>query len=151
MADEMFFSNDERTLIRGRRVASRTETCRPCVIGLANGERLEGVILNLNPHGLLVRIMSPLEVGSAVEVRMMRDDAFREPLAAARYGKVVRHDASDGAFFDLAIKLDNPEIPKAPERRAPVDRPRAVSRPQPSRMHTLDLTIGDNGPRRTRR
>lgn len=151
MSDEMFFSYDERGLIRGRRVASRTDTCRPCILHGPNGQAVEGVILNLTPHGLLVRVMDVLDVGADVAVQLMRDETFREPLAPPRMGSVVRQDAADGAFFDVGIKLNHSEIPKAREPVVRPSRPTEAPRRRPSRMHTLDITIGDRGPGHSRR
>src|SRR5262245_22381829 len=93
MPDEMFFSKDERALVRGRRAAKRTATMRPCLLMLPGGDQIEGIILNLTPHGMLVRVMQSLEIGTKVEVQMMRDENFQKPLAEPRYGTVVRLDS----------------------------------------------------------
>ncbi len=145
MPDEMFFSQDERALVRGKRAAGRTETCRPCLLTLANGRTLQGVILNLNAHGVLVRLMEPVAIGTVMNVQMMRDDAFTKPMSPPRMGKVIRLDGSDGAFHDVAVKF---AVGRLAGRREPA--PRAArntpAAPQTgtaaSRMQTLDITLG---------
>jgi len=150
MPDEMFFSQDERALVRGKRMARRTETCRPSVVTLKDGRKLKGVILNLNAHGVLVRLMEDLDVGVVAHVQLMRDDEFTKPMAPPKVGKVVRHDASDGTFFDLAIKFAEARLPGRREPRPVSNRPTDAPAPTPtargSRMQNLDITLG--GPRR---
>jgi len=147
MPDEMFFSNDEKGLVRGRRAAKRTETFRPCIITLPDGGRIEGIILNLTPHGMLVRLMGTLPVGTRVEVQMMRDESFQKPLAEPRYGAVARLAASDGMFSDLGIKIDNKRPPAArPKTKEIRQRVEAPARPKAKGMQTLDVTKGNSGP-----
>jgi hypothetical protein len=149
MPDEMFFSSDERALVRGRRAAARTETCRPCLLTIQDGREVQGVILNLNAHGVLVRVMEPLAEGVVANVQMMRDDAFSKPMSPPRLGKVVRLDATDGNFYDFAFRFASRELPG---RRLIVARPaRAAATKQPraqSRMQVLDLML--DGARRRR-
>jgi hypothetical protein len=142
MADEMFFSADERALVRGRRSAARTQTCRPCVLTLSDGREMQGVILNLNTHGMLVRLMEPLAAGASAQVQMMRDDAFSKPMSPPRHGRVIRLDGSDGTFYDLAFRFAVRQLPgrREPIVRAARDASPVQSRVQ-SRMQTLDVTL----------
>ena len=50
MADEMFFSPDSKSLRRGKRIAPRTETSRPCLVWPEDAPEMQmrGVILHLN-------------------------------------------------------------------------------------------------------
>jgi hypothetical protein len=149
MPDEMFFSSDERALVRGRRAAARTETCRPCLLTMADGRELQGVILNLNAHGVLVRLMESLTEGAVLSVQMMRDDAFSKPMSPPRSGKVVRLDATDGTFYDFAFRFASGA---QPSRRRLVARPARTEVTKPpraqSRMQVLDLML--DGARRRR-
>ncbi len=145
MPDEMFFSADERALVRGRRSAARTETCRPCVLQLSDGRELQGVILNLNAHGMLVRVMESLPAGAVANVQMMRDDSFSKPMSPPRLGKVIRLDSADGTFYDLAFRFSTRRLSgrKEPAVRAARPNPPATRPRTPSRMQTLDLTLGE--------
>ncbi len=144
MPDEMFFSKDERALVRGRRTAKRTPTMRPCLLTLSDGGQVEGIILNLTPHGMLVRVLGTLEIGTPVEVQMMRDENFQKPLAEARHGTVVRLDASDGVFSDMGIKLENKRAAPRPRAKTILPRTVAPARPRaPRGMQTIDVTLGD--------
>lgn len=146
MPDEMFFSQDERALVRGKRAAGRTETCRPCLITLANGKMLQGVILNLNAHGILVRVMEPIAIGTVMTVQMMRDDAFTKPMSPPRMGKVIRLDANDGTFHDVAVKFAVDRLAGRREATPRAARNTPASTPPMgsvgSRMQTLDITLG---------
>ncbi len=151
MPDEMFFSNDERALVRGRRTAKRTDTFRPCVITLPDGSQVEGIILNLTPHGMLVRVMGSLEIGTPIEVQMMRDETFQKPLAEPRYGTVVRLDGTDGVFSDMGVRLEHKRATSRPRAKTIVPRP-APPPPRPAApkgMQTMDITRdGQKGPGR---
>lgn len=140
MADEMFFSDDAKSLRRGRRVAPRTPTCRPCVVWPSDDPtlRVEGVVMDVNPYGCLVRSLHSFPKGTQVEVQIMRDDDFTQPLSLIQTGEVIRHDESVPGFTDHGIRLIQKEIPKIQSR--PVERPK--TRPTPrrvTRMHTRDL------------
>ena len=153
MPDEMFFSNDERALVRGRRTAKRTDTFRPCLITMPDGSQVEGIILNLTPHGMLVRVMGSLEIGTPVEVQMMRDETFQKPLAEPRYGTVVRRDGTDGTFSDMGIKLEHKRAAARPRaktiitRQAPAEAPRKKAL---KGMQTIEVTkrLADEPPKR---
>lgn len=151
MTDEMFFSSDEMSLLRGMRSAARTEVCRPCLVA-ARGpspKAEEGVILDMNPHGMLIRMLTHIPIGSRVVVQMMRDDSFQRPFSVPRDGTIVRTVPADDGFTDLGVKLVNERIRKASERPINIERPRSRPKSAPTRMHTIDVTIG--GSRRGRR
>lgn len=145
MADEMYFSNDERALLRGKRRIKRTETCRPCVVyAEADETPVEGVVLDVTPYGMMVRMLDTLSVGTIVRVQLMRDDNFREALGAPKVGEVVRHDPTAPAgFTDHGVRLIVGEIPK--NQSSPVhirERVSGKSKPSTSRMHNIDFTVG---------
>lgn len=145
MADEMYFSNDERALLRGKRRLKRTETCRPCVVCVESEDTpMEGVVLDVTPYGMMVRMIDTLSVGTVVRVQLMRDDNFREPLGAPKAGEVVRHDpAAPAGFTDHGIRLIVREIPKAESGPVTIRQPRrGTSKPSSSRMHNIDFTVG---------
>ena len=151
MPDDMIMSRDSRSLRRGNRRAPRTETCRPCLVwpkevpGLIN----QGVIININPYGMCIRMLESLPAGTSVVVQLMRDEEFRVPLSAPVEGMVVRNaDVPDG-FMDHGVEI----LQRALERKEPRvryadQRGKTVQR-GPVRMHTIDFRVGDRGPRRT--
>lgn len=151
MADEMFFSNDELSLLRGMRSAARTEVCRPCLVAERgpSPKAVKGVILDMNPHGMLVRMLKHIPVGSRVVVQMMRDDGFRRTFSVPRDGTIVRTMSADDGFADHGVKLINERIRKASERPIIIERAGPRPKSAPARMHTIDITIG--GGRRGRR
>lgn len=146
MADEMYFSNDERALLRGKRRLKRTETCRPCVVYAESDDTpVEGVVLDVTPYGMLVRMLDTLSLGTIVRVQLMRDDNFREALGAPKLGEVVRHDpAAPTGFTDHGVRLIVREIPKKPASAVNIREPRrgGTSRRSSSRMHSIDFTVG---------
>lgn len=151
MPDDMFLSPDQRSLRRGNRRAPRTETCRPCLVWPKDAAELtnQGVIMNINPYGMCIRMLDSLAPGTTILVQLMRDEEFRVPLSAPVEGMVVRNAEVPEGFTDHGIEL----LQRALERKqttvrhAP-GRGRTPAR-GPVRMHTIDFRIGDRGPRRT--
>jgi hypothetical protein len=143
MKDEMFFSEDSKSLRRGKRVAARTPTCRPCIVWPKDAPELKqnGVILNLNPYGMLIRMMDEFALQTEVVVQMMRDDQFREPLSRPVGGQVVRHASGMSGFVDHGVRLVREAIERNVSRpvNLPQRRPMRYTRP---RMHTIDVTVG---------
>lgn len=152
MTDEMFYSNDDSAMKRGRRSAPRTETCRPCLIWESGKEdkKVESVALDLNPYGMLVRAIDLIPIGSIIYVQMMRDEEYTTSLARPIQAKVVRHEAAQGGFTDHGLQLIHEDIRR--EESPPVEiegvRPRPVHK---SQMHTIDITVGDKESRRGKR
>ena len=145
MADEMYFSNDERALLRGKRRIKRTETCRPCIVKLASDDTpLQGVVLDVTPYGMMIRMLETISLGTVVNVQLMRDDNFREPLGGPKTGEVVRHDPSAPAgFTDHGLRLVVREIPKNQSGTVTIrQRQTGISKRNPSRMHNIDFTVG---------
>lgn len=147
MSDEMYFSNDEKALIRGKRSHRRTETCRPCLVTVADdSEPIQAVVLDVTPYGMLLRMLDSIPEGTPVRVQLMRDDNFRDPLGVPKEGMIIRSDPADGhGFVDHGVQIEVPEIPgvSTQPRRIP-DRP-TVQRRKQSRMHTIDFTVGGEG------
>lgn len=138
MPDEMFFSSDERSLVRGKRVARRTDTCRPCLLQRSDSlsEPLQGVVLDVTPFGMLVRTVAPLPVGTKLFIQLMRDEAFRHPLAEPQTARVVREDIIGDGLVDLGIELYRERLAHI-ERTSDMDEQPAT--PQRSR---LDVAVG---------
>ena len=146
MPDEMFFSKDERSLVRGNRIAQRTDTCRPCMITVHDDSNAEynGVVLDITPHGMLIRVMATLPMGVEVTVQLMRDEKFTKNLSTPRQAKVIRLDGADDGFFDYGIEITNASIQHKESRPITIEKPAAQRKKPPSRMHSLDVTIGGN-------
>lgn len=153
MGDDMYFSTDERSLHRGKRIAPRTDTCRPCIVHTLDKEKLEvkGVVLDINPHGMLVRMMEEVPVGSQVTIQLMRDDNFKEPFSSVNRGQIMRHIWSAGGFTDHGIHLEQKEV-RRQESKPITLKPKRPSAPRKrTRMHTIDRTVGGPPQGRSRR
>jgi len=150
MFDDMFFSDDNRSLRRGRRKSSRTETCRPCLVWPKEAPELtfSGVAINMNPFGMLVRMIDNMPSGTAVMVQLMRDEEFLEPLTAPLEGKVVRAASGDGEFVDHGMQLSRPPITRTESRPVPMPRRKTAPETKQSRMHTMDVEVGRRSTRR---
>lgn len=151
--EDMFTSSDNRSMRRGRRRAPRTEVCRPCLIWVEGAEqnRFQGVMLDLNPHGMKIRMLQLVEMGALVVVQMMRDEQFEIPLSQPIRAEVVRAQVGADGFVDVGVRVRLMPIKRAEETRPTrIERPR-VTRRLNSRMHTVDYTIGDRGTGRTGR
>lgn len=150
--DEVVVSQDNKSLRKGRRVAPRTEVCRAVHVWReeAPNERYEGVVLDLNPHGLRVRMLDAFAPGSLLMVQMMRDEEFQVALSHPIPVQVVRVIPQTG-FNDHGLRLIKRRIYKPAEFRPVPGSLRNVLQRPGSRMHTLDITLDDTGARRTGR
>lgn len=147
--EEVVVSTDNRSLRKGRRVAPRTEVCRPVLLWAPEtiDEKFQGVVLDLNPHGLRIRSLSDFPLGTILHIQMMRDEEFTFPLSPVITIEVTRIiDAGD--FIDLGVRVIQPHIRKPAEMK-PVylGRRGKLSRPV-SRMHTINIQVDDRGIRR---
>ena len=142
MPDEMFFSKDEKSLIRGSRSDPRTETCRPCVVELHDtvSPELHGVVLDVTPRGMLVRMFQPIPLQSVLTIQLMRDDKYQKKLSTPHVGTVVRIEETRDGFFDHGLHLIKDHIPKASERPVNIPTPKPSPTRKPSRMQTVDIT-----------
>ena len=153
MYDDMFFANDNASLQRGKRRAARTETCRPCLVWLKDApeDKYRGVAIDVNPYGACVRMLEPIPEGAEIFLQLMRDERFEQPLTAPLDGVVRRVTEGDGGFTDHGIQIEQEDIRREeapPVRSGPR---RAETKREPTRMHTIDIQIGDSGTRRTGR
>jgi len=149
MPDEMFFSQDEKSLIRGSRKDPRTETCRPCTVQLVENESIElhGVVLDVTPRGMLVRMLEAIPLSTEITIQLMRDDKYQKKLSTPHRGSVRRIEGTEDGFFDHGISLHKEDIRRASERPIHISRPRPTRPSHPSRMQNIDYTI-DNANRR---
>ena len=153
MVDDMIFSEDEKSLMRGRRREPRTRVCRPCLIwekGEASGEdeRRRGVVLDVSPHGMRIRTMDDLPLRTPLMVQMMRDEDFHVPLSLPVEGCAVRCVSEEPGFTDHGLALTQRDIKRAESQPVHV-RPRTPLVPRPrTRMYTIDYTVGDKRKRR---
>jgi hypothetical protein len=111
----MVISSDNRSMQRGRRRASRTEVCRPCLVWMpeAPEPRWEGVVLDLNPRGMRIRMLTLFEEGTRLTVQLMRDENFQVPLSQPLTIRVVRALESPDGFVDHGTVLEVAKIKKA--------------------------------------
>jgi len=147
--DEMFFGPDGVSLRRGQRRDKRIASCRPCLVWPDDAPEMqcEGVIMDMNRHGLLVRMLDPFPEQSELYVQMMRDESFEHALAKPLRGVVVRCREASSGFVDHGIQFVREAIVRAQNPR-PVRIEELRQRPsRPARMHSIDVTIGDRGPR----
>lgn len=122
----MVISPDNRSMQRGRRRISRTEVCRPCLVWTQDSPEApyEGVVLDLNPRGMRIRMLTAFAEGTRLTVQLMRDENFQVPLSQPLTITVVRvHESPDG-FVDHGTLLEVAKLKKA----GPV-RPVRVARP----------------------
>lgn len=153
MSDDMFFSADSRSLRRGKRVAQRTPTCRPCLVWPADAPEIavQGVILNINPFGMLIRMLETLPSAMDIRIQLMRDEDFQQPLAPPVEGTIVRQVTTEDGFVDHGVRLSQKKTQVESVRRIQYTPPRESPRPAAPKMHTLDITVGDTIERRPRR
>ncbi|HOJ34244.1 MAG TPA: hypothetical protein PKY35_11815 [Candidatus Hydrogenedentes bacterium] len=156
MPDEMFFSEDAKCLRRGKRREARTPTCRPCLVWPKDEPEMtfQGVVVDVNPYGMRIRMLDSLPPGTAIMVQLMRDEDFTIPLAAPVEGLIVRNKETAEGLYDHGIQLrltdfrrSEPSVPLRPIPRPIIP----LRRGGQSRMHIIDITVGNRRTRRTGR
>ncbi len=151
MPDDMFFTKDHRSLHRGKRKAARTDTCRPCLVWYRDNpaHKRRGVIMDVSTRGMRVRMLEIVPVGTSIVVQMMRDEEFSYPLSRPIEGRVARQEKREGGFVDHGVALTHKQVKTLQETpiRTSASRP-APGGQRPSRMHTIDYTIGEHPRRR---
>jgi len=150
--DEMFFTSDMQSLRRGRRVASRTPVCRPCLVWEKDGSPspFQGVAMDMSPYGFRIRMLEALPPDARIVVQMMRDDDFEEPLSKPVEGRVVRVQTNTEALTDHGVQLVQRDIRRIQPRPVQVDR-RPSRRTRRTRMYSFDVTVGERRRGRFRR
>lgn len=133
---------DHSAIHRGRRIAPRTGVCRPCLVWEPQSpdHKQQAVILDLNPHGMKMRMLKMLPQDTKVFIQLMRDEDFQIPLSQPLQGQLVRVNTADDGFIDYGVRLIMENI-KTPAGIA--QNPEPTSSPLDklsSRMHTRDIT-----------
>lgn len=146
MVDAMFFSSDAKSLIRGSRQDARTETCRPCVVNLSDDPDIEfhGVVLDVTPRGMLVRMMEAIPLSTNVSVQLMRDDKYQKKFSSPHHGEIRRIEGTEDGFFNHGVQLFKVVVQKASERPIQIPRARPARPRHPSRMQTVDYTVSNS-------
>ncbi len=140
-SEEMYVNPEKGSIQRGRRIAQRTETCRPCLVWKAKEpeKKIKCVIVDLNKYGLKIRSFEDLSVNDEILIQMMKEDDFTTPLGVPIKAKIVREAISPHGLKDYGVKRVIEEI-KRPEEFKPVDIPtsKPIIRKKP-KMHIIDL------------
>lgn len=152
--ESMVVSSDNKSMRKGRRTAPRTPVCRPCLIWDSEtpDDKQRGVVMDLNPYGMRVRMLESLDKNAHVILQMMRDDDFRDPLSQPIRVRVIRCGEESDGFFDHGVKVDNSKPRRA--RQIPQGRTRRKTQAalsKTSRMHTADRSAAETKSRRTGR
>ncbi len=144
MSDEMFLSGDSRSLHRGKRRYKRTDVCRPCILWPKDAPDMtfQGVVLDVTPYGVGIRMLDTLPPGTVIMFQLMRNEDFTEPLSPPTEGMIVRNNIVEEGFIDHGIQIRREQIRRAESSRPiRIERklPRPVVRRGQSRMKTTDL------------
>ena len=97
---------------------------------------------------MLVRMLESLPPGMRIEIQLMRDDEFREPLTKPVTAMVVRNILHDDGFVEHGVQVIQQRIrrPEGKALRKTPWTPRLRRRERP-RMHTRHLRAAGTKPR----
>ena len=142
--EEMFLSEDRKSLHRGKRSLPRTKVCRPCLIWFKDHEekKFPGVVMDMNIYGMLVRSIESLDKGSEVFVQLMRDDQYQYPLASPLDCEVIRKIRAPGELSDHGLKIIQKSVRRPESRPYIPDKTYRGRKEGRTRMHTIDYTVG---------
>jgi len=142
--ERLVMSADATALRKGRRGAPRTQVLRPALFWYPDKpeEKAQGVVLDLNPQGMKLRTLQPMQQGDRAVLQLMRDDEFQMPLSQPLNVEVVRVAEEVEGFFDHGLRVILKRIQRAPGQPL-VRAPRPVAPRAPiNRMHTADNRRG---------
>lgn len=144
MADDMFFTKDGKALRRGRRIAPRTETCRPCLLWLAEDPETQypGVVMDMSPYGMRIRMIEALPQGATLTLQMMRDEEYTVPLSDPVQANVARVEPDETGFMDHGVRILQ-KVARHPEARPVKTRKEIPAVSRATRMYTMDITLGE--------
>lgn len=152
IGEGMVIGADNKSVQRGRRKQSRTEVCRPCMFWHVDtpDQKMEGVVLDLTPHGMRIRTLEEVTFGAEIMVQLMRGDEYEQPLSAPHRVGVMRVSEAVDGFHDLGCKIEHKHIRRAGEALpVRIEKIKPVVR-RKTRMHTLDITLDDQPKREGR-
>ncbi|MCC6144806.1 MAG: hypothetical protein IT368_13445 [Candidatus Hydrogenedentes bacterium] len=147
--ESMILSEDQRSLVRGRRRAPRTPVCRPCLIWRKDrpDHKHECVALDLNRYGLRIQMFEEIGAGLEVVIQLMRDDDFQMPLGTPVSGRVVRAKELEDGISEHGVEVLAPDYRRPQSKPVPLRQP-GLGQQRTGRMYTVDITIGDRDIRR---
>lgn len=122
------------------------------VVSLADNPSIElhGVVLDVTPRGMLVRMMEAIPLSIKVTVQLMRDDKYQKKFSSPHHGEIRRIEGTDDGFYDHGVLLIKEEIQKASERPINIPRARPARPKHPSRMQTVEYTLNNSNRRQSR-
>ena len=143
MQDDMFFSPDMKSMRRGKRIARRTETCRPCLVWFGDDPDTKycGVVMDITAYGMRIRMLELLPMSSSVFVQLMKDDEYEIPFASPIEATVVRSQEAD-SFFDHGIKLRQQALLRTEQKPAKLEAFKELPTPRRKpRIQLFDVTL----------
>ena len=140
LPEEMYVDPVKGSIQKGRRIAPRTATCRPCLVWREKEpeKKFKCVIMDLNRYGLRVRSFENFDVNEEIVIQMMKED-FATLLGVPIKAKIVREAISPHGLKDYGAKRIIEEI-RRPEEYKPVSLP--TSKPvvrKKTKMHIIDI------------
>lgn len=146
-AEKMFLDISRQRIQRGRRIAPRTPTFRPCIIWKADTPdiKVEGVILDLNGYGMRIRSDAIFNRDDKLYVQMLKDKEYEVPLGEPILTTVVRFLRTPEGKMEYGVKRELQEI-KKPEEIKPVrlNPSRPTTGGKVSRMYIINLGEKDS-------
>jgi hypothetical protein len=100
--------------------------------------RYYGVVLDVSPAGVRIRMLDLLPAGCILCFQMMRDEDFSVPLAAPLEGEIVRVCEDQDAFVDHGVHLIQKKLGRFESRPVEISKKNVTPR-----LYSLDVTVGE--------
>lgn len=105
-------------------------------------EGIRGVVMDVSPHGMRIRMMEALPPETPITIQMMRDDDFRIPLSDPAPGRIVRMENAPDGCTDHGIELTRKPVRRALVKPVHIPRRAALRPATRTRMYSIDYTVG---------
>jgi len=104
-------------------------------------EKYPGVVLDINPYGMRIRMLELIPVGCSVSIQMMKDDDYEVPLSTPVVAQVVRNEEVQ-EFVDHGVFI-RPIGTRRVESKPVTIEPKVAPSPRKPRVQLFDMTVGE--------
>ena len=107
MVEELFFSEDGKSLRRGHRNANRRDVERMVTIQRVegDGEPVVGLALNISLEGIFIQTAEPFEVGEKLMIDVKEGKELDTPSYMYVRGQVMRRVPMDADLFGIGVRM----------------------------------------------
>ena len=143
MPDDMFFTNNDRALRKGRRRAKRAAVRRTIEFYRAGDDknRFKGVLADLTTYGALLVSEEAFPAGTLISLTVVRDESDDTPLTQIR-GRVRRLEERSDGYAEMGVEFVRKPATGSRRKLAVPERKERPHLPRQQGVHIIDVILG---------